>query len=116
MYPFYPDLVIFHAYGSPERYEDIIRRIRERTTADILIATDHVAPHKGESVTEETDPAKLAAPKPGVHDGAWRSQVFLPGLAKKYIGADSYPNRTPEETRVKVLIEPEQVTASGFDD
>lgn len=37
-------------------------------------------------------------------------------LAKKYIGKDEYPWRKPEETRVKVLIEPEKVDASGFDE
>jgi PPOX class probable F420-dependent enzyme len=37
-------------------------------------------------------------------------------LAKKYIGKDEYPWRKPEETRVKVLIEPERVDASGFDE
>jgi PPOX class probable F420-dependent enzyme len=35
-------------------------------------------------------------------------------LAKKYIGQDEYPWRSPAETRVKVLIEPERVDASGF--
>jgi PPOX class probable F420-dependent enzyme len=37
-------------------------------------------------------------------------------LAKKYLGKDEYPWRKPEETRVKVLIEPEKVDASGFDE
>ena len=37
-------------------------------------------------------------------------------LAKKYLGKDEYPWRSPDETRVKVLIEPEKVDASGFDD
>ena len=37
-------------------------------------------------------------------------------LAKKYLGKDEYPWRNSEETRVKVLIEPEKVDASGFDD
>jgi PPOX class probable F420-dependent enzyme len=36
-------------------------------------------------------------------------------LAKKYIGKDEYPWRNPAETRVKVLIEPEKVDASGFE-
>ena len=36
-------------------------------------------------------------------------------LAKKYLGKDEYPWRKPAETRVKVLIEPEQVDASGFE-
>ena len=37
-------------------------------------------------------------------------------LAKKYLGADEYPFRNPKETRVKVVIDPERVDASGFDD
>jgi PPOX class probable F420-dependent enzyme len=37
-------------------------------------------------------------------------------LAKKYLGKDEYPWRKPEETRVKVLIEPEKVDTSGFDE
>jgi PPOX class probable F420-dependent enzyme len=37
-------------------------------------------------------------------------------LAKKYIGEDTYPWHTPEETRVKVLIDAEKVDAAGFDD
>lgn len=36
-------------------------------------------------------------------------------LAKKYIGQDEYPWRKPEEQRLKVLIEPDRVDASGFD-
>jgi PPOX class probable F420-dependent enzyme len=36
-------------------------------------------------------------------------------LAKKYVGKDEYPWRKATETRVKVLIEPEHVDASGFD-
>ncbi|MDX6511700.1 MAG: hypothetical protein QOE36_1204 [Gaiellaceae bacterium] len=31
-------------------------------------------------------------------------------LAKKYLGVDSYPNRTPEETRVIVRLHPDRVT------
>jgi PPOX class probable F420-dependent enzyme len=37
-------------------------------------------------------------------------------LAKKYLGKDEYPWRTPQETRVKVLIEPEHVDSYGFED
>ena len=36
-------------------------------------------------------------------------------LAKKYIDKDEYPWRSPTETRVKVLIDPEKVDATGFD-
>ena len=37
-------------------------------------------------------------------------------LAKKYIGQDEYPWRNPDEQRLKVLIEPQRVDSSGFDD
>ncbi len=36
-------------------------------------------------------------------------------LAKKYIGKDEYPWRSPTETRLKVTIEPEQIDTAGFD-
>jgi PPOX class probable F420-dependent enzyme len=36
-------------------------------------------------------------------------------LAKKYIGADSYPFRQPEERRVTVRIAVEKVDGSGFE-
>ena len=36
-------------------------------------------------------------------------------LAKKYIGQDEYPWRNPQEQRIKVLIDPERVDASGFE-
>ena len=37
-------------------------------------------------------------------------------LAKKYLGKEEYPWRNPAEQRVKVVIEPDKVDASGFDD
>lgn len=37
-------------------------------------------------------------------------------LAKKYLGKDEYPFRNPEETRVKVVIDPEKVDSAGFDE
>jgi PPOX class probable F420-dependent enzyme len=37
-------------------------------------------------------------------------------LAKKYLGADEYPWRTPDQTRVSVRITPERVETSGLDE
>jgi PPOX class probable F420-dependent enzyme len=37
-------------------------------------------------------------------------------LAKKYLGQDEYPWRSPEEQRVKVRITPEKVDSAGFED
>src|SRR3954469_17586099 len=73
LYPFYPDLLIFHVYGSHLEYENIIRRVRERTTAEILIQTDHIT--KDDQLGEETDPSKLT---PKSWD-AFMNHSFLPG-------------------------------------
>jgi hypothetical protein len=80
LYPFQPDLLIFHVYGAHDKYEDIIRRTRERTTAEILMQNDHVT--KPADFTEETDPAKL--PPAGQHWDAFMNHNHLPMLAKKY--------------------------------
>jgi len=78
LYPFQPDLLIFHVYGSHVDYETIIRRIREHTSADILLQTDHIT--RDEGLEEETDPGKLT---PQQWD-AWMNNVFLPATAAKY--------------------------------
>ena len=80
LYPFYPDLLIFHVYGAHNSYEDIIRRVRERTTAEVLMQTDHVT--KKQDFAEETDPAKL--PPRGEHWDAFMNHNWLPSVAKKY--------------------------------
>ena len=80
LYPFQPDLLIFHVYGAHDKYEDIIRRTRERTCAEILMQTDHVV--KPADLTEETDPAKVP-----IQSGKWDAFMnhnWLPSLAKKY--------------------------------
>lgn len=43
LYPFYPDLMIFHVYGGVTggELEQIIARTRQRTTAEILFRTPH---------------------------------------------------------------------------
>lgn len=37
----------------------------------------------------------------------------IDALAKKYLGADTYPFRQPGEERVTIVIEPEAVTSMG---
>jgi PPOX class probable F420-dependent enzyme len=37
-------------------------------------------------------------------------------LAKKYLGKDEYPWQDPQQTRVKVLIDPKKVDATGLDE
>jgi hypothetical protein len=78
LYPFYPDLLIFHVYGDHRDYEKIIESVRRRTTAEILMQTDHVT--KDEEIGEETDPRKLTP----ANWSAWMNHVFLPDTARKY--------------------------------
>jgi PPOX class probable F420-dependent enzyme len=37
-------------------------------------------------------------------------------LAKKYLGKDEYPWRSPEEERITVRIHPEKIEATGLDE
>jgi len=37
-------------------------------------------------------------------------------LAKKYLGQDTYPWRSPDEERIKVRIRPEKIDSAGLDD
>ncbi|OQA29101.1 MAG: hypothetical protein BWY58_00055 [Chloroflexi bacterium ADurb.Bin344] len=43
IYPWYPDLMIFHVYGKIDKYEEIIRKTRELTTTEIMLQTDHIS-------------------------------------------------------------------------
>ena len=94
LYAFNPDLVIFHVYGSHASYEAIIRRIRERTTADVLMATDHVVDdvELGEDTNSQllwvwrwTRAARWAwAGHAGATWNAWWNYAFLPGISNEY--------------------------------
>ena len=43
LYPWYPDLLVFHVYGPVDKYEAIIRNVRARTTAEIVLWTSHLS-------------------------------------------------------------------------
>src|SRR5580658_8085434 len=77
---FVPDLMIFHVYGSHIEYENIIKLTRERTTAEVLIQTDHIT--QDADLTEETDPAKLRPD--GKIWNSFMNYLWLPTVAKKY--------------------------------
>ena len=64
--PFYPDLILFQDYGPEDDYEAIIRLIRQRTTAEIAVQTDHYV---------------------SAQENAWHDrhcQVWLPELCARY--------------------------------
>jgi PPOX class probable F420-dependent enzyme len=66
-------------------------------------------------VVDPNDPYKWVAVSGHAELTEEGADAQIDKLAKKYLGKDEYPWRDPQETRVKVLIEPEQVDASGFD-
>jgi hypothetical protein len=76
LYPFYPDLLIFQVYGAHNTYEDILRSVRTRTTAEVLMQKDHVTAWPPEKPDEKAD------------KGMWwdhmMNNVFLPQFAQKY--------------------------------
>lgn len=94
LYPWYPDLVIFHVYGANNTYEEIIRNIRTRTTAEVLMQTDHVGA-KLPPVVKNWDEAKeLEKQDKGMWWDYMMNYVFLPDIAKKH-GCGVADVRTP---------------------
>lgn len=76
---FQPDLLIFHVYGAHDKYEDIIRIVRQRTTAEILQQNDHL--NAKDSIEEDTDIAKAT---PMQSWTAFMNFNWLPKLSAKY--------------------------------
>ena len=76
LYPFYPDLLIFHVYGANGEYEQIIKATRSRTTAEVLMQKDHVTQWPPEVIDEKKD------------KGMWWDHLMnhhlLPEIAQKY--------------------------------
>ncbi len=60
LYPWYPDLLFFHVYGPTDKYEEIVKRVRERTSAEIVLWTSHLnASEKAEVLSKQLDPRCL---------------------------------------------------------
>jgi hypothetical protein len=77
VYSFYPDLVIFHVFGSSGQYEQIIKSIRSRTTSEVLMQTDRVGREWPQDHPDEK-----------ANKGLWwewmMNNRFLPDIARKY--------------------------------
>jgi PPOX class probable F420-dependent enzyme len=67
-------------------------------------------------MVDPTDPYKWVAVSGPAELTAEGADPQIDKLAKKYIGKDEYPWRSSKEQRVKVLIEPQAVDSSGFDE
>ena len=53
LYPFQPDVLFFHVYGPLDKYEEIVRTVREKTAAEIVLWSSHMA--------AKDDPVKMLA-------------------------------------------------------
>ena len=120
--PLYPTLATVGEDGTPHQAVIWYRlepddRILVNSRAPRRWPTELQRDGRGSlAVTDLDDPFKWVAvsePAELTEDGADQQ---IDKLAKKYLGKDEYPWRKPEETRVKVLIEPEHVDASGLDE
>ncbi len=88
--PFYPDLLVFHVYGSHSDYEEIIRQVRRHTTAEIIMQTDHLGAKDSLELTVKSGDNAWTQP------GSWGDKMnlwFLPEYAQRY-GCSLQPQRT----------------------
>ena len=82
LYPYYPDLLIFHVYGGVEggEQEKIIQKLRRTTTAEVLLWTSHFRWPRG--VPRDGDPNDPAVQKLSEPDEV-RSEMIR-RIADKY--------------------------------
>lgn len=107
LYPFYPDLTIFHVYGGDNEYEEIIANIRRRTTSEIAFHSDHVTWLP--TGTNADDPEKLKSYQ--WHDS--HSTEWLPKLAEKY-GCEAIEIRELWKRYLKVNnLQPNDLLSDG---
>ena len=88
---FYPDLIIFHAYGDHRAYEQILRVFRSQTAADVILQTDHGEIMPDPPCAEGLQLSLHRAPGCGgilwVHQKLWGDEMSyhkIPAFAKKY--------------------------------
>lgn len=81
LYPFYPDLLIFHVYGGSHEYEQIIRSVRNRTAAEVLMQLDHATFWPLD--TPEAA-AHATAEDVGTRWDRLMNTQFLPDIARRY--------------------------------
>jgi len=100
LYPWYPDLLFFHVYGPMDKYEEIVRRVRERTSAEIVIWTSHlniVSKDKPDQIntTHDERATQIRAVAPKYHcmlidlREKWRKYLAEHGIAVKDLLADA---------------------------
>lgn len=80
LYPWYPDILVFHVYGPVDKYEEIIRNVRARTTAEIVLWTSHLSAHETLDKNPDAD-ARIVA----IRAIAKKYDCLLIDVRKKWI-------------------------------
>ena len=105
VYPFYPDLLILHVYGSHIDYERLIKETRSRTAAEVLMLTDHVTQRPPAVIDEKRDKASWW--------DDFMNRQFLPDTARKY-GCGLADNRGAWTDYLKAnQLEPQALLKDG---
>lgn len=105
LYPFYPDLLIFHVYGADNTYEEIIRNVRSRTAAEVLMQKDHATFWPTPQMDRTVDKGKWW--------DDYMNNVFLPRTAARYgCGLDDIRSGWVDYLKANQL-EPRQLTIDG---
>lgn len=80
LYPFYPDLLFFHVYGPLDKYEGIVKKTRETTSAEIILWTSHLSANQSAAdMLAKRDNRSL-----GIIDIAKRYNCMVVDLNKKW--------------------------------
>ena len=73
-------------------------------------------PHVAISVVDPDDSFNVVVVRGVVEGTEEGADAHIDSLAKKYMGLDSYPLRTPDEVRVKYTVKADKVVMQSSDD
>lgn len=91
LYPWYPDILVFHVYGSVDKYEEIVRNARARTTAEIVLWTSHLGSGDTLDKNPDTD-ARIVR----IREIAKRYDCTLIDVRRKWIAYITEKNIPPQ--------------------
>lgn len=120
---FYPDLLFFHVYGDVRLYAEMVKCAREKTAAEIVLWTSHLASYDKEpaELLEKRDARSLGildtAAKYHCHiidlNDKWCRHLVDNGLAKKEYLADGIHLNGKGQMQYKDYIEEELIRIKG---
>lgn len=98
LYPYYPDLLFFHVYGPMDKYEGIIRKVRQVTTAEIVLWTSHLDRKESDSREKIEQAAREQnARSKAIFDIANRYGCMVIDLRKKWAKMMLDKGYTPDD-------------------